>query len=74
MLRLIFVYQFEFKTEMGKWIDIIAPFNKFIPVFRWVVQDSAAKLDSCKIKAFGFIIADKKAAEFCLEVDNKKAY
>jgi NADH dehydrogenase [ubiquinone] 1 alpha subcomplex assembly factor 1 len=69
-----FVYQFEFKTEAGKWIDIIAPFNKFIPVFRGVIQDSADKFDNGKIKTFGFIIADKQAGEFRLEVDNIMAY
>ena len=40
-----FVYQFGFKTEAGKWIDVIAPFNKFIPVFRGIVQDSDEKLN-----------------------------
>ncbi len=63
-----FVYQFEFKTEAGKWIDIIAPFNKFIPV------DNAEKLNKGKIKSFGFIISDKQAGEFRLEIDNIKAY
>lgn len=69
-----FVYQFEFRTETGKWIDIIAPFNKFIPVLMGVVQDSAEKLNTGKIKSFGFIIADKQAGVFRLEVDNIKAY
>ena len=69
-----FVYQFEFKTEAGKWIDIIAPFNKFIPVLMGVVQNDAAKLSKSKIKSFGFIISDKQAGEFRLEVDSIKAY
>ncbi len=69
-----FVYQFEFKTEAGKWIDLNAPFNKFKPVFMGVFQKDAAKLDNGKIKSFGFIISDKQAGEFRLEIDNIKAY
>ena len=69
-----FVYQFEFKTDAGKWIDITAPFNKFIPTFMGVVQYNAEKFDKGKIKSFGFIISDKQAGKFRLEVDSIQTY
>ena len=39
-----------------------------------VVQNDADKLNKGKIKSFGFIISDKQAGAFRLEVDSIKAY
>ena len=69
-----FVYQYSFKTEKDAWIDVLAPFSEFIPVFRGQVQTGADKLNSQNIKAFGFIIADKQAGPFRLEIGSINAY
>jgi len=66
-------YRVTFRTEPGKWQVIRAPFSRFratsfgreLPVF--------LPLNRSKVESIGFLIADKKAGPFRLEVDWVKA-
>lgn len=67
------IYQFDFPTKKDEWVEIIAPFDRFIPKYRGRVVSSAPKLNSSEIKSFGFLISDKQEGRFRLEIDWFKA-
>jgi hypothetical protein len=67
-------YQASFTTQSEKWIIVHLPFNKFRPVFRGRVVSEAPKLEAGHIRRIGFMIADKQAGPFTLEIDWVKAY
>jgi len=67
-------YRFRFATRPGTWIDIRAPFSEFVPVFRGRVLSNVAPISPEKIQQVGFLISDKQAGVFRLEIDWIKAY
>lgn len=67
-------YRFHFKTEINNWIIIRVPFNECIPVFRGRILDNVEPIIPKQIQQIGFLIADKQAGPFKLEVDWIKAY
>ncbi len=69
-----FAYQFPFTTREGEWMVVKAPFDEFKAFFRGEKVADAPLVDRSNIKSFGFIIADKQAGQFALEIDWIKAY
>lgn len=69
-----FAYRAEFVTEPGKWIEVTIPFNSMKPTFRGADVPDAAPLTLEDISQIGFLIADKTAGAFCLEIDYVKGY
>jgi hypothetical protein len=67
-------YQTDFQTRPDSWLTIRVPFTQFVPVFRGFVVADAPPLDSANIAQMGFMISDKQAGPFQLEVDWIKAY
>jgi len=67
-------YQVRFTTVLDQWILIRVPFETFQPVFRGRLVRSADPLDLKGVKTFGFLISDKQAGDFHLEIDWVKAY
>jgi len=67
-------YQVHFSTEQDKWIIARLPFEAFTPVFRGQVIEDAPKLDLSGIQRIGFMIADKQAGIFRLEIQWIKSY
>lgn len=67
-------YQAGFTTQSEKWITVYLPFNEFIPVFRGRAVPEAPKLEAGHIRRIGFMIADKQAGPFTLEIEWVKAY
>jgi monofunctional biosynthetic peptidoglycan transglycosylase len=67
-------YRFEFGTKKGEWVVREAPIRDFKPTFRGRVLPDRPPLDPSRIRQLGFLIADKKAGPFRLEVDWVKAY
>jgi monofunctional biosynthetic peptidoglycan transglycosylase len=67
-------YQSPFLTEQDKWMIVRLPFDAFTPVFRGRVIEDAPALDVSQIKRIGFMIADKQAGHFRLEIAWVKAY
>jgi len=66
-------YQCKFDTQKDKWQDIFLPFEKFLPTSFGQEMRGAPKLNKAKIRSFGFMISDKQAGPFKLEVDWIKA-
>jgi monofunctional biosynthetic peptidoglycan transglycosylase len=67
-------YQADFQTEPGTWLNIQVPFAEFVPVYRGYLVSDAPKLDQARIAQMGFMISNKQAGPFELEIDWIKAY
>ena len=67
-------YQYPFKTDNNKWIIVRVPFSECVPVFRGRVLDNVAPISPASIQQIGFLISDKQAGSFRLEIDRIKAY
>ena len=61
-------YRQSFKTKTGEWIEIQLPVSKFVATWRGRVFPNV-KLDPSKVTGLGFLLGDKKAGPFKLEVD-----
>lgn len=63
-----FSYRVEFSTKNHEWLILDAPFSSFTPMLMGQ-KTSASPIDRASIKTFGFLIADKQAGPFRLEID-----
>lgn len=61
-------YQAAFDTRAGKWETIRIPFGEFRPVFRGRAVTDAPPLDPQHIVSVGFLISDRQAGPFRLEI------
>ena len=61
-------YRQTFETKKGEWIEVSLPVAKFVATFHGRVFPDQ-KLDPSKVNSVGFLLADKKAGPFKLEVD-----
>ncbi|MGW8266326.1 MAG: CIA30 family protein [Longimicrobiales bacterium] len=66
-------YRAEFETREGEWMEIFLPFDDFEPSFRGSVPRRAAPLDIGGIRQIGFLIGDKRAGLFNLQIAWVKA-
>jgi NADH dehydrogenase [ubiquinone] 1 alpha subcomplex assembly factor 1 len=67
-------YQAPVQTEPGAWQELRVPFSRFVPTFRGRRVEGAPKLDLARIQSLGFMISDRQAGPFRLEIDWIKAY
>jgi len=67
-------YQATFSTTSERWSTVHLPFRDFIPVYRGRIVTDAPLLNPAHIKRLGFMIADKQAGPFRLEIQWVKAY
>jgi NADH dehydrogenase [ubiquinone] 1 alpha subcomplex assembly factor 1 len=67
-------YQYKFKTKDNAWMTVKVPFNECIPVFRGRIQEGVKPVVPEEIQQIGFLISNKRAKEFQLEIDWIKAY
>lgn len=67
-------YRAEFPTQQGKWTVIDMPFAEMVPTFRGRVLAGYPAVDPTQIQQLGFLISNKVAEPFRLEVDWIKAY
>jgi NADH dehydrogenase [ubiquinone] 1 alpha subcomplex assembly factor 1 len=61
-------YRQSFKTKKDEWIEVQLPVGKFVATWRGRVFPNE-KLDPSKVAGIGFLLGDKKAGPFKLEVD-----
>ena len=61
-------YQASFQPTAGEWTVARLPAADFVATWRGRVVDNAAPLDLARVQQFGFLIADKQAGPFRLEV------
>ncbi len=58
----------SFKTKKGEWIEVRFPMDKFVATYRGRVFPDQ-KIDPRKVNSVGFLLGDKKAGPFKLEVE-----
>jgi NADH dehydrogenase [ubiquinone] 1 alpha subcomplex assembly factor 1 len=61
-------YEVSFTTTTGLWEERDFPIDNFIPVWRGRRVRGASKLDPGQVRSVGFLISDKQAGPFRLEV------
>jgi hypothetical protein len=64
----------EFATEAGVWITVEVPFSAFEPMWRGRRLEGRPPLDPAQVRQIGFMIADKQAGPFRLEIARVAAY
>ena len=69
-----FSYQFRFAVSSNEWMIIKAPFSEFKASFRGQPSPEAPPFNPGVIQAIGFLIADKQAGAFKLQVEWIQAY
>ena len=62
------IYQVVFLTKKGEWEELCLPMKDFVPTFRGRVLTDVPPLDPAKVTSAGFLISDKQAGAFRLEV------
>ena len=67
-------YRYYFQTQPATWLTIRAPFREFVPVFRGRIMNNVSPISPGEIQAIGFMISDKQAGPFRLEIDSIRAY
>jgi NADH dehydrogenase [ubiquinone] 1 alpha subcomplex assembly factor 1 len=67
-------YEVKFATGPDVWLTVSAPFSDFVPTFRGRQVRTAPPLDGARIQQIGFMIADKQAGRFWLEIGWVRAY
>jgi monofunctional biosynthetic peptidoglycan transglycosylase len=67
-------YRYRFATQPEIWLNIRVPFSEFVPTFRGRVLSNVSPISPDQIQQVGFLIADKQAGNFRLEIDWIKAY
>jgi len=63
-----------FATEAGVWLEITLPFAAFEPVWRGRRVPDAGPLQPAAVRQLGFLIADRAAGPFRLEIARVAAY
>lgn len=66
-------YQATFTTKAGEWAEHRIAFAGLTPTFRGRVLANAPKFDPAKFQSAGFLISDKQAGPFALEIEWIKA-
>ena len=67
--RIAFSYRAKFDTEAGLWQEVRLPLETFQATWFGRIQPAAPAIDAKNIRSVGFLIAEKKAGPFKLEVD-----
>jgi monofunctional biosynthetic peptidoglycan transglycosylase len=67
-------YRYNFQTEVDEWTTVEVPFSECVPVFRGRTLSDVPPLSPGKIQQIGFLISEKQAGPFRLEVDRISAY
>jgi NADH dehydrogenase [ubiquinone] 1 alpha subcomplex assembly factor 1 len=69
-----YLYQVDFDTQAGAWQELRLPFSRLRPHYRGARLAIWPGLKPGKIVSIGFMIADKQAGPFRLEVASIRAY
>ncbi len=67
-------YSHAFATRAGAWMTVRAEWSEFVPVFRGRIVQDAPRLEPSRIRRVGFLISDKQAGPFQLEIDSIATY
>jgi len=67
--RIAYSYRAAFDTKAGRWQEVRLPLESFRATWFGRQQPGAGTIDPKNIRALGFLLADKKAGPFKLEID-----
>lgn len=68
--QVAFSYRAAVQTRTGEWVEVKVPLDEFVATsFGRVVKD-AGPVDPKEVNALGFMVSDKKAGPFKLEVES----
>ncbi|QDU10287.1 CIA30 family protein [Gimesia aquarii] len=67
--RVAFSYRMEFKTEKDKWIELRLPLKDFVATSFGRIVANAGQVNAPQVNSIGFLLGDKKAGPFKLDVD-----
>ena len=67
--RIAYSYRAKIDTKAGRWQEVRLPLTSFRATWFGRTLPDAPKIDAKNVRALGFMIADKKAGPFKLEVD-----
>jgi len=67
-------YRYYVDTQPDTWMTIRVPFHEFVPVFRGRILQDVPPISPEQIQQIGFMIADKQAGPFRLEIESIQAY
>lgn len=62
------LYQCAFTTKSGQWEEHRLPFADFLPTFRGRILTEATPFNPASVESVGFLISDKQAGAFELEI------
>lgn len=62
------IYQCSFTTKKAEWEDHRLPLKAFVPSFRGRVLTEVPSLNATEVTSVGFLISDKQAGSFQLEI------
>lgn len=68
-----FLYQHDFHSGDGGWMEHSIPFEAFLPFFRGKHAKDAPPLDPGSIKSFGLMVVGQEG-DFELDIEHIKAY
>ena len=71
--RMAFSYRVEFQSKKDEWIELRVPLKDFAATSFGRVVNNAGPVNPQKVSSIGFLLGDKKAGPFKLEVDWIKA-
>lgn len=71
--RVAFSYRVKFQTEKDKWIEVRVPLQDFVATSFGRVVTNARPVNPEQVNSIGFLLGDKKAGPFKLDVDWIKA-
>ena len=67
-------YRSSFQTKADEWMTVEIPFSECVPVFRGRELSDVGPVVPARIQQIGFLVSDKQAGPFRLEVDWIKAH
>jgi hypothetical protein len=67
-------YRYQLATQADAWMIIDIPFEKCVPVYRGHILENFEAIVPGEIHQIGFLIANKRAEEFRLEIEWIKTY
>ena len=68
-----FSYRANFSTKKGEWLEIRAPLANFVATSFGREVTSAGPVNPREVVGIGFMLADKKAGPFKLEIESISA-
>lgn len=67
--RMAYSYRVEFQTKKDEWIEVRIPLKDFVATSFGRILKGAGPVDAQNVASVGFLLGDKRAGTFKLEID-----